>query len=285
MKKLLLSLLICMGITMISSQTYAQLDADGAKLKPFVGNTYDYTFTGITPGLKYQFYFSPDGLGKGSAAAAYDAYLSDATIQTVQADGEATVSVTWPSNVPVIVGKEVFLFVKVYQEGSVTTCDNYNAVSITPIANDFNIALVDNATDSETCPEFTDFDPVIIPDSYNAGKTSMQFTITRSGLANAWNLKFKIERINGTGEYMYSTDGSIPTIVGAANTPVELNNIAAGTDDVVINLLVNNVPGDTPEYKITVTEAKDVTTGVKPLTYPAGKTHKIKIMPVIGTFQ
>ncbi|WP_372641072.1 hypothetical protein [Ancylomarina sp.] len=283
MKKLLLSLLICMGITMISTQTFAQLDADGAKLKPFVGNTYTYTFNGITDGLDYEFYISTSNVGVGAVDAARTAYITSTT-GTVSSN-KAETTIAWPALAATDV--EVYLFVKISGTG---TCDNYNAVGITPIANAFNLAIADNTPGTiseESCPTTTGLKAVVAPTSnpayiYDAGTTTLTYEFTKSGNTNNWNLDFDIVQ-TGTGDYSYTFNGSTtPIAVDNGTTNVAVNGLTSNTQTLTIT--VNNVPGQTPVFVLSTNSVVDAVTSVSPGTLPADLIHTIKLMPVIGSF-
>lgn len=281
MKKLLLSLLICMGITMISSQTFAQTNP-GEKLQPYVGGTYTYTFSGITDGLTYEFYLSSsstDNGGTGTVDNGLTGYITSTKIGVVGTDtpsGKAEATIAWPG--AATTGIEVFLFVKISGAG---VCENYNAVGITPIANSFTLALTDDIA-SPSCPDLTGLNAVVAPtNTYNAGTTTLTFTLTKAGNDNNWNTGFDIVQV-GSGDYSYTFGGSTVNVTGDnATTAVSSSGLNNNTQ--VLTVVVNNVPGETPSFKIHSTSAVDAVTGVSP-TLPVDVTHVITTMPVIGLF-
>lgn len=291
MKKLLLSLLICMGIMTISSQTFAQLDADGAKLKPYNGATYTYTFNGIDQDLEYEFYFSnsANGINKVGEIGAMTGAMTGAA-GTVGADKKATVSVTWPSIASTTYSSGLWLFVHVKDTDETTICHNYNAVFIKPMTNNFDVLvtndLTNDATTSDVCPEFTDFSAVVapLPAIYAAGTTTMNFTFTRTGSSNEWNLDFDIDKL-GTGNYSYSLDGGTTKVDVTGVTlkkSVNILDISASTQS--LQIILNNVPGERPEFAITVTSATDDITLIGAKTPNASVLETVKIMPIIGSF-
>ena len=287
MKKLLHSLLICIGILMISSQVFAQ-NADGEKLRPFVGNTYTYTFSGITDGLSYEFYISTSNTGVGAANAGLTGYITSSITGTVGTDtpsGTAVATIAWPA--AAAVNTEVYLFVKISGDGT-TVCENYNAVGITPIANAFDLAIADNTpgtTAEESCPTTTGLQAVVAPTAtytYNAGTTTLTYEFTKSGNTNNWNLDFDIVQ-TGTGDYSYTFNGNTANVIGDnLTTNVAESGLTSNTQTLTIT--VNNVPGETPVFVISTNSVADAVTGVSPGTLPSDVTHTIKKMPVIGAF-
>ncbi|WP_461631107.1 hypothetical protein [Labilibaculum euxinus] len=277
MKKLLLSLMICLGIMMISSQTFAQ-NNPGEKLKPYVGGTYTYTFDGITDGLTYEFYISSlstSGGGKGTVDTGLTGYITSGLTGTVSGN-KAVATIAWPA--ATTTGTEVYLFVKISGAG---VCENYNAVGITPIANSFTLALIDDIA-SPSCPDLTGLNAVVAPtDTYNAGTTTLTYTFTKAGNDNDWNAGFDIVQV-GSGDYTYTFNGTSASVTGNnATTAVSATGLTNNTQ--VVTIVVNNVPGETPSFKIHPTSAVDVVTSVSP-TLPGDVTHIITPMPVIGSF-
>lgn len=289
MKKLLLSLLICMGITMISNQTYAQLDAVGAKLKPYNGATYSYTFD-VAVGLEYEFYFSnsADGINKVGLINDLATIMTGAT-GTVDATNPASVSIAWADNAAATYPTGLWLFIHVKKTADNNICDNYNAVFIKPVANNFDVLvtndLTGDATTSDICPTLNGFKAVVAPtDVYNAGTTTMNFTFTRTGSSNAWNLDFDIDQL-GTGDYTYSLDGGTnTTLVTADETKTSITDVAVSGNTQTLQIVLNNKPGDNPQFTITVADATDVVTEVGAKTANSNVIQKIKVMPVIGVF-
>lgn len=277
MKKLLLSFLICLGIMMISSQTFAQ-NNPGEKLQPYVGGTYTYTFDGVTDGLTYDFYISANSTsngGKGTVDTGLTANLSSAA-GTVSG-GKAVTNITWPAATSV--GVEVFLFVKI---SGVGVCENYNAVGITPVANTFTLALADDIT-SPSCPDLTGLNALVAPtNSYNAGTTQLTFTFTKAGNTNNWNAGFDIVQV-GSGDYTYTFNGATSALVTGGNDTTVVSETGLTNNTQIVTIIVNNVPGETPSFTIHPTSAVDAVTNVSPIL-PSDKTHVITPMPVIGAF-
>lgn len=286
MKKLLLSLLICMGFTMISSQTTAQ-NADGEKLRPFVGNTYTYSFT-VANGLDYEFYISTSAAGIGTKDDDLTALITGAT-GTVSG-GKAEASISWPST-GLTLDTEIYLFIKVSGDGT-AICDNYNAVGITPITNAFDIAIADNTPETTTgksCPTTTGLKAVVAPTTnpayvYDAGTTTLTFEFTKSGNDNDWNIDFDIDQ-TGTGDYTY-TFNSVTTPSADDNIESDSNVAVNGLSGNVqlLTIVVDNVPGETPQFAINFNSVTDAITSVTPGSYPT-ISHTIKTMPIIGVFE
>ncbi|MCY1635870.1 hypothetical protein [Marinifilum sp. D737] len=284
MKKLLHSLLICLGILMISSQVFAQ-NADGEKLRPFVGNTYTYTFSGITDGLDYEFYISTSNIGIGAVNAGLTGYITSSTTGTVGTDtpsGTAVATVEWPTTATV--NTEVYLFVKISGTG---VCENYNAVGITPINNNFTLQLADSDLDGTSCPDLTGLQAVVAPTTnpayvYNAGKSTLTFTFEKAGNDNDWDLDFNIVQV-GSGDYTYTFNGSdVDVTTNNGTTSVSVDDLSGNTK--TLTIVVNNVPGEIPTFTITPTSVVDALTNVTPENLPSAVTHTIEKMPVIGTF-
>jgi len=296
MKKLLLSLLICMGITMISSQSYAQ-EALGEKLQPYVGNTYTYTFKNIPENLKYEFYFSTDKIGKGdkTTGTAYNLYFNATTPATgtiPTGGGDAVVKVDWPTGaVPAIIDIPVYLFIRVYQDPHTNICENFNAVEIIPRANAFvvNFADITAGGTIESCPDFKDLEAVVEPSAtytYNAGTSELTFTATRDGgaSANDWSTQFDINQVGGTVDYTYSISGgaTVTPKTGSANETVTIPTITSET--ITITLEVQNFQGQVPVFTINNITAQDKVNLASPASI-TGLTHTIKEIPTIGNFE
>lgn len=298
MKKLLHSFLICLGIIMISSQTFAQaLDAPGMKLKPYVGATYNYKFTGITAGLDCEFYFSSTKLGIGTKNDTFTGYIVGTAPILIPASGEVSVNVAYPTGAST--AAKVYLYLKVYDASNDAICENYNAVEIQPIVNNFDVLVTNDLTNtdamSDICPDISDLKATVAPlpayaDNYYAGKTIMNFTFTRTGSLNNWNLDFDIQQI-GTGDYTYSLDGGVNTTTvtgGATKTTVtntSKNDVVVSGNTQTLQIVLNNVPGDRPEFTVTVTDATDIITSVSAKTTDPSVVEKVKIMPKIGAFE
>lgn len=285
MKKILHTFLICLGIMMISSQTFAQ-NADGEKLRPFVGNTYTYSFT-LADGLGYEFYLSTTKDGVGVKDDGLTGLITGAT-GTVSG-GKAEASISWPTT-GLTLKTEIYLFIKVSGDGT-TVCDNYNAVGITPIANAFDLTIADNTpstTSGESCPTTTGLKAVVAPTTnpayvYDAGTTTLTYEFTKSGNVNKWNFDFDIDQ-TGTGDYTYTFNGT--TIPSAdddieTDTNVSINGLSNNVQ--ILTIVVDNVPGETPVFTININSATDAETNVTPASYPT-ITHTIKTMPIIGAF-
>lgn len=290
MKKLLHSLLICLGILMISSQVFAQ-NAPGEKLQPYMGATYNYKFKGIKAGLDYEFYFSSSSVGKGTLDGTFTGYIQGTKADVVPATGEVSVDVAYPTGAST--AAKVYLFLKVYDASDDAFCENYNAVEITPIANNFDVLvtndLTGDATTSDICPDISGLKAVVAPlpdyaDNYDAGKTIMNFRFNRSGSSNDWNLAFSIAQV-GKGDYTYSINGGTPVTVTADDDTTNIPSALVSGDAQTLQIVLNNVPGERPEFTITVTGATDNVTLVSAKTPNAKVIETVKIMPKIGAFE
>ena len=288
MKKILHTFLICLGIMMISSQTFAQNNS-GEKLQPYGGATYTYSFD-VAVGLKYEFYFSSsaDGINEVGLISDLKTIMTGAT-GTVDANNPASVSIAWDADAASTYPDGLWLFVRVHAVDETTICENYNAVFIKPIGNNFDVLvtndLTGNATISDVCPSLNGFKAVVAPTNvYNAGTTIMNFTFTRTGSLNDWNLDFDIDQL-GTGDYTYSLDGGTnTTAVTLDATKTSKTNVAVSGNTQTLQIILNNVPGDRPEFTVTVTGATDNITYVSAKTADPSVVEKVKIMPKIGSF-
>ncbi|MDQ2179491.1 hypothetical protein [Marinifilum sp. D714] len=282
MKKLLHSLLICLGILMMSSQIFAQ-NAPGEKLQPYKGGTYTYTFKGINDNLDYEFYISTSNSGIGAKHAALTGHITSSLTGKV-AGNKAMATITWPSSLSLPTGvTEVFLFVKISGTG---VCENYKAVGITPIDNNMTLALaLGDGETSPTCPDLTGFNAIVAPtDTYNPGTTELTFKFEKGGSTNNWDLEFDIVQ-TGIGDYSYTIGGTTTNVTDdAATTPVSKTNLSGNTQ--ILTIVVKNVPGEaTPSFRIVPKSAKDAVTKVTVTTMPSAVNYQITTMPEIGDFE
>jgi len=289
MKKILLSLVICLGLVSFANQTFAQ---SSTALAPFNGATHTYKFKGIAQDREFKFYLSPtaNNINDLTGETDFGSFTTSAT-GTVGADGEATVTIEWAANASGLYGAsgskgtQIYLYVKVYEStvGS-GICENYKAVRIVPATNSFSILLADQGT-SPSCPDLTDgFNPLAAPSNdYDAGKTTLSFEVTRNGSSNNWSLNFDITHV-GTGAFTYQIDsGTTANGTIGATTNVAVPTLSA--NNTIITIVVDNVPGETPKFTITPTGAQDLVTLISPLTLPPAIVHDINEMPVIGDFE
>ena len=288
MKRLILLMFVCIGFIGASQSSFAQSTA----LAPYDGATHTYKFKGIAQDREFQFYLSPaaNNIDASSGESDFGTFVTSAT-GTVDASGEAVVQIKWAANASSLYGAsgtkgtQIYLYVKVYEStGGSGICENYKAVKIVPVSNSFSIALADQGT-SPSCPDLTDgFNPLVAPtDEYNAGKTTLSFEVTRSGSANDWSLGFDITHV-GTGAFTYSIDGGTATN-GTVGGTTNVNVATISANNTIIQIVVDNVPGETPKFTITPTGAQDLVTLISPLTLPSAVVHDINEMPVIGDFE
>lgn len=293
MKKLLLSLVVCLGIVSFASQTMAQSSA----LAPFDGATHTYTFNGITDGLDYEFYIStnPNGIAQAGLITDFgilvgdsntDGLATNAELGGVVASNSVSVNITWALDAASKYGASgsvqtgVYLFVRVFDDSDATVCENYKAVMITPVTNAFSVTLAD-AIASPSCPDLDNgFNP--LESAYAAGKTTLTFEIDRAGSSNNWTFDFDITQV-GTGAYTYSVEGaSAVSGTTGGTTNVAVNNYTA--DNATIVIVVDNMTNETPVFTLEVKNAEDDVTKVIPVTLPASIAHTINTMPAIGGF-
>jgi len=295
MKKLLLSLAICLGLVSFASELSAQSTA----IAPYDGATHTYTFDGITDGLDYEFYVStnPNGIAQAGLITNFGILVNDANTDGVATHtelggvvtgNEVSVDITWDLTAAAKYGISgsvqtgVYLFVRVFDASDATVCENYKSVMITPKTNAFDVTLADvDALTNPSCPDLNnDFNP--LESSYNLGKTTLTFEIDRSGSTNNWSFDFDITQV-GTGAFTYSVEGAPAvsgTTGGTINVPV--NNYTANNATIVI--VVDNVTNESPVFTLEVKNAADDVTSVIPVAMPASVGHTISTMPAIGSF-
>ncbi len=290
MKKLLLSLAICLGLVSFAS-------AQSTAIAPYDGATHTYTFDGITNGLDYEFYVSTNsnGISQAGLITNYGILVNDANTDGVATytelggvvtGNQVSVDITWDLTAAAKYGATgsvqtgVYLFVRVFDTSDATVCENYKSVMITPTTNAFNVTLADAGT-SPSCPDLNNgFIP--LESSYNLGKTTLTFEINRSGSTNDWTFDFDITQV-GTGAFTYSVEGgsAVAGITGAT-TNVPVNNYTASNATIVI--VVDNVTNESPVFTLEVKNAADDVTSVIPVAMPVAVGHTISTMPAIGSF-
>lgn len=279
MKKLLLSLAICVGLASFVSQVSAQSTA----IAPYDGATHTYTFDGIDDGREFEFFVTQTPDFSATRIPDFGTFTTSAT-GTVAGAG-AAVTIQWATDASAVTkyATGVFVFVKIHETTAGTDiCENYKAVKVIPVPNAFNILLADEVT-SPSCPTLVNgFNPVVAPaDTYNAGKTTLTYRVERTGSPNDWSFDFDISR-TGTGNFTYTAGAAVTGDQTSTLTGIAVNTITTNFIDIVI--VVDNMPGEKPTFTIDVTSAQDFVTKVSPLTYPTAVTHTINIMPTIGGF-
>lgn len=271
--------------------------------KPYDGAKHKYTFSGITPGMEYEFFFSTTA-DVGSLNKVTNPGTLSITHGVVSAgEDTASVDVTWASDASSNYGTSgIYLFVRVYKTSDPAVCENYMAVKVTPQPNDFNV-LVDDVTglsdyingDASTvadpsCPDQTGLQPVVNVSGtpYFAGTSQVVFRLHRDKSSNAWTAKFNISN-SSTGTFSYTAIGNTSNTTYASGTDVssvtnQTINVTANDEYVLVTLTVNNVPGDTPLFNLNITSASDDVTGVTVLS-PQNADHGFNEMPDIQNFQ
>lgn len=301
--------MLCIGFVGFSTKSFAQVSTP---LKPYDGATHTYTFDGMTDGYKYQFYLTTNPQEKDNTVAvpANSGVLTGAT-GTVGADatGKATVSIKWDAAASGTynAGNPIYLFLKIWDEAPATNvCENYKAVQIIPVPNDFNVLVADVTVtgEPESCPELDfakDFQPVIgdvnidadpETEAYSAGYSEIAFKVSREGTNNAWDFNFTISSVAGAN-YTYSVVGAnTAEVTGDQDTSTKDIAVDAADDFVTITLKVPNVAGANPDLTFTINSAQDNLTKAADLAEagtPADPeddtvTHTINVLPVIGNF-
>ncbi len=303
MKKLLLSLAICVGLASFTSQVSAQSTA----LVPYAGAKHTYRFDNIKDGREYKFYLSTSSTGFGTEISPVaNLFTLDGATGNVGSDGFASVDITWGEDAATTYGvtpgtNGIYLFVHITGGTAADkddVCDNYKAVKIVPTTNLFNVLVADNTTDKPSCPDLTDgFQPIVtVADDvdqtnsgYAAGKSTISFKVTRDESSNPWNFVFDIAS-SGSGAFTYSVVGETSatlTGVDPENDAADVSVDAAANDNyAIVTIVVDNIPGEKPVFTLSLDSAQDKTTLVTDLDASTTEdTHTINILPVIGDFK
>ncbi|WP_461631108.1 hypothetical protein [Labilibaculum euxinus] len=286
MKKLLLSLVICLGLVSFASQTFAQSTA----VKPYDGAKHTYTFGDVEANATYKFYVSTSTVayGVGSEVTDFGAFTGTGTGTIGAANGAASVEITWANNAAANYGASgLYLFLAVTVSGDPCSGPgNYKAVHIMPQASAFNLAVVDDSATDPTCADLTGLKPVInltdinVTDEYDAGKTTLSYTITRTNSSNAWSGTYTVTSSDNTVEFTANTVASSSGLVSGSVT-----NETANTH--VVTVVITNKPGSNPTFTLNLVTGSDDVTGVTDIdltTADATADHTINLMPTIGSF-
>lgn len=284
MKRLLL-LVVCLGSILFTSQTFAQSTA----VKPYDGAKHTYTFGDVEANATYKFYVSTStaAYGVGSEITDFGAFTGTGTGTIGAVNGDASVEITWTNNAAANYGTSgLYLFLEVTAASSSCGAGNYKAVHIMPQTSAFNLAVIDDSATDPTCTDLTGLKPVInlldinATDEYDAGTTTLSYTITRTNSTNAWSGTYTLVCSDNTVEFtadaVSSTAGSVSGVV---------TNEAAGTH--IVTVVVANKPGSNPTFTLNITSGSDDVTGVEDVdltTADATAEHTINLMPTIGSF-
>lgn len=306
MKKILLSLVVCLGLVSFASQTYAQ--SSSTALTPYAGAKHTYVFDGIKEGRAYEFYLSTNFSGFGTAITPADnLFKFSAATGNVTDNGKASVDITWGVDAATAYGANdpgtngIYLFVHITGGTAAdkdNVCDNYKAVKIVPVANAFNVLVADNTIDKPSCPDLTnEFQPIVTVandvdqtnSGYVAGKSTISFKVSRAESSNPWNFVFDIAS-TGTGTFTYSVAGEASATLVVNDTDNDATDVsvdaAANDNFVIVTIIVNNIPGENPIFTLGLDSAQDATTLVTDLDASTTEgTHTINILPVIGNFK
>lgn len=284
MKKILLSLVVCLGLVSFASQTYAQ--SSSTAVKPYAGATHTYTFNNVQANASYEFYVTESSTYSKTPTKLtnFGVFIGDASSTIGDVNGSASVKITWDADAFTNYGTNgVYLYLAVTAKDN--PCDgpgNYKAVHIMPVANDFNVAVATVA--DPTCADLTGLQPVIntnVADLtedgyYLAGTTTMTFTITRENSTNKWS-----------GAYTVSCDNdAVPFTIDASEAAIgdKTGSISEELGSTVtVTVIMNNTPGTNPTFTLTMTNASDDVTSLQDITLESA-SHAINLMPKIGDF-
>lgn len=285
MKKILLSLVVCLGIVSYASQIFAQSSA----VQPYDGAKHTYTFANVEANATYKFYVSTSttAYGVGTEVSDFGAFTGTGTGIIGATNGAASVEITWANDAAANYGGTgLYLFLAVTADASTCGVGNYKAVHIVPQASDFNLAVVDDAATDPTCSDLTLLVPVInstdinVNNDYNPGTTTLTYTITRTNSTNAWSGAYTLACSDNTVEF---TANAVSSIAGSVSGVV--TNEAAGTH--LVTVVITNKPGSNPTFTLNITSGSDDVTGVQDVdltTADATADHTINLMPTIGSF-
>ncbi|WP_372641070.1 hypothetical protein [Ancylomarina sp.] len=280
MKKLLLSLVVCLGLVSFASQTFAQSTA----VEPYDGAKHTYTFSDVEANATYKFYVSTSvaAYGVGSEVADFGAFTGTGTGLIGGTNGDAAVEITWATDAAAKYGAAgVYLFLEVTAASSTCGVGNYKAVHIMPKSNNFNVDVVATIT-NPSCASLVALQPVVndadinVNTDYVAGTTTMTFDITRQNATNKWSGGYDVTCSDATVSF---------TISGApAATGTKSGTIAAETNNTVtVTLVMTNTPGSNPTFTLTMTNATDDATALSDLSLDSD-SQVINLMPSIGGF-
>lgn len=291
MKRILILTMLCIGFAGMSKSTFAQSTA----LAPFNGATHTYTFQNFEANVKYEFYVTTTNDYTATHVSSFGVFVGgvDAEKGTIVTGGDnATVDIQWAATATDIVGG-FYLFLKAYTPAADgTDCEsvNYKAVHVTPVANIFNIAIADIVTPNPSCPDLDPtFSPLVAVDAggvnsgYNAGKTTLTYTVTpqNSAVSDEWSFQFDITAVNAPASYSWSVNGVLGTQANISD--ILSANISGASTDIVI--VLDNQPGVSPSFTIHFDSARNETTATNAtVSLPADLTHTVKVMPSIGDF-
>ncbi|MGZ2370867.1 hypothetical protein ACXR6G_13880 [Ancylomarina sp. YFZ004] len=291
MKKLLLSLVVCLGLVSFASQTFAQSNA----LAPFNGATHNYTFQNIQANAEYEFFVTTENKFDATRVSSFGVFVGATDVEKgtiATGGGSATVDIQWDAAATGVAGG-FYLFLKVYTpalDGTDCESANYKAVHIVPVANIFNIAIADIVTPDPSCPDLdVTFSPLVAVagdgtnSGYVAGKTTLTYTVTpvNSALADEWSFQFDITAVNAPTSYTWSVNGVNGT---QANISDIQSAIISGVSTNIV-IVLDNQPGVSPSFTIHFDSARNETTETNAtVSLPANLTHTVKVMPSIGDF-
>lgn len=281
MKKLLLSLVICLGLISFASQTFAQSTA----VEPYDGAKHTYTFSNVEANATYKFYVSTSvvAYGVGTEVTDFGAFTGTGIGTIGGVDGDAAVEITWAADAAANYGTTgLYLFLAVTVSGD--PCGgpgNYKAVHIMPKSNNFNVDVVATVT-NPSCASLATLQPVVndadinVNTDYVAGTTTMTFDITRENSTNNWSGGYDVT----------CSDVTVPFTISAAPaaTGTKSGTIVAETSNTVtVTLVMTNTPGSNPTFTLTMTSASDDATTLSDLSL-GSDSQVINLMPSIGGF-
>lgn len=287
MKKILLSLVICLGLVSFASLTFAQSTA----VEPYDGATHTYTFAGVEANASYEFYVTATNDHTAASIPGFGLFVDGAgdpiagTGIIGAANGPASIKINWSATASADYPTGVYLFLRVTAQGSSCGFGNYKGVHIVPVLNDFNVTVADlGALANPSCADISALQPVInnnpldLADEthYDPGTTTMSFEIERKTGTNPWSGEYTVSCSEGTVPFKINT-GAVATGDKTDIIDGEVGNT------VTVTVVMTNTPGKNPVFTLTMTSASDDTTGLEDLTL-GSDSHTINLMPNIGGF-
>jgi len=291
MKKILLSLVICLGLVSFANQTFAQ---SSTALAPFNGATHTYTFQNVEANAQYEFFVTTTNNYAAGPDNTFGSFVGAASGPVGVSDADVAVQIQWAGNATDQAGG-YYLFLKVFTPSAgVGDCEsaNYKSVHIVPVLNSFNVDIADAVTPDPSCADLdATFSPLVTVagdgtnSGYNAGKTTLKFTVSpkNSAPSDQWSFQFDIAALNAP-TFTWSVNGG--AVTGDELTVADIASTAVSAPSTDIVIVFDNQPGLSPAFTIHFDSARNITTLTDALTdqLPVDETHTVKVMPSIGDF-
>lgn len=300
MKKILLTLVICLGLASFASQTFAQ----STQINPFNGATHTYGFADIDANASYEFYVVASNNHLGTAITDFGQFVDGAGAPLADGTGTigtsvapASIKIKWSETLSTTYPDGVYLFLKVTAQGSTCGVGNYKGVHIDAVQNDFNVAIAATPNTDPICADLTNLQPVInkdlitATDEYEAGYTTFTYTVTRTTTTtNSWTANYNVTCSDASVKFFIDTDATVETAVVGDKA----KTITSATDPVTVTITMVNTPGSNPVFSLNLVSASDLITGLSDLSVftdndidddgDAAAKHTINLMPNIGDF-